>query len=321
MMNNQWTRWVKREDASPTKLTYLIAFIAGGLLPLAFAPVNFFPLAFILPAVLFYLWNGTTAKQAAKIGFLFGLGQFAIGVSWVCVAIHEFGLSSVAVAAILTTLLVAFLALYIAVQGYISQSIINRYHVSKIISFAVVYPACWVLMEWFRGWFLTGFPWLNLGYSQIDTTLAGFAPLIGVYGISWLVVIISGALLVFTKQLKTNLILVSSIVVIFAIGLLLNNIEWTTIKNKPLKVALVQGNMPQHTKWDADSINKRVEQYARLTRKHWDNDLVIWPENSMTAFHHQLDEKFLQPFAEEAKATNTELILGIPFLNQDTFYH
>ena len=320
-MMSQWIRWVKREDASPTKLTYLVAFVAGGLLPLAFAPVNFYPLAFLLPALLFYLWRGTTARQAAKIGFFFGLGEFAIGISWIYVAIHEFGLSSVAVASLLTTLFVAFLALYIAAQGYLSQSLVIRYGKSDTSNYLLIYPACWVFMEWFRGWFLTGFPWLNLGYSQVDTLLVGYAPILGVYGISWLVVLISGLLLLFTKNLRANFILSGSIVVIFIAGLLLNKTEWTDIKDEPLKVALIQGNMPQHTKWDADSVAERVEQYAGLTRKRWNNDLVIWPENSMTAFHHQLDEKFLQPFSEEAKATNTELIIGIPFLDQDTYQY
>lgn len=312
---------MKREDASPTKITYLVAFIAGGLLPLAFAPVNFFPLAFLIPAVLFFLWHGTTAKQAAKLGFFFGLGEFSVGVSWVYVAIHEFGLSSVAVASLLTALFVTFLALYIAVQGYLSQSLVLRYGKNDTVNYLVIYPACWVFMEWFRGWFLTGFPWLNLGYSQVDSLLVGYAPLIGVYGISWLVAFISGLLLTLGKNLKTNLVLTTAIVVIPVAGLLLNKIQWTEIKDKPLSVALVQGNMPQHTKWDADAVAKRVEQYADLTRQHWDKELVIWPENSMTAFHHQLDEKFLQPFTREAKATNTELIIGIPYLDQDTYQY
>lgn len=287
-------KWMKHDDASPTKLNYLVAYITGGLLPLAFAPANLFPLAFLLPAVLFYLWHNTTARQAARIGFFFGLGQFSVGVSWVYVAIHEFGLSSVAVASLITGLFVAFLALYIAVQGYISQSLVIRYSRGQPTSYLVIYPACWVLMEWFRGWFLTGFPWLNLGYSQVDSVLAGYAPIIGVYGISWLVVFISGLLLLFNKKLKTSLILSGGIVLLLCIGLLLSRIEWTETKDKPLKVALVQGNMPQHTKWDPDAVWKRVEQYSRLTREHWDNDLIIWPENSMTAYYHQLNESFFQ---------------------------
>ena len=106
-------------------------------------------------------------------------------------AIHDFGLSSVPIATLLTFLFVAFLALCFAAQAYLGQWLVNRIGVAKPFMILVfVYPACWVLMEWFRGWFLTGFPWLNLGYSQIDTPLAGFAPLLGVYGISWLLLLL-----------------------------------------------------------------------------------------------------------------------------------
>ncbi|MEJ2140861.1 MAG: apolipoprotein N-acyltransferase [Gammaproteobacteria bacterium] len=83
----------------------------------------------------------------------------------------------------------------------------------------------------------------------------------------------------------------------------------------------MQGNMPQYTKWDPDAVGQRIEQYSRLTRMHWDNDLIIWPENSMTAYFHQLDESFLQPFKQEAIANNSELIIGIPFLNQETYQY
>lgn len=316
-----WIRLVKHDDVSPTKLTYLVAFIAGGLLPLAFAPVNFFPLAFFIPAILFYLWRDTTARQAAKIGFFFGLGEFAVGVSWVYVAIHEFGLSSVLVASLLTSLFVAFLALFFAVQGYISQSLVNRYSRNHWVNFLLIYPACWVFMEWFRGWFLTGFPWLNLGYSQVDFMLAGYAPLVGVYGISWIVVLISGLIIFLQAQPHRKLVVLITITLFFVAGKLLMNVDWTQPSDKPLKVALVQGNMPQHTKWDPDAVGRRIDQYTRLTRQHWDNDLIIWPENSMTAFYHQLDKKFLQPFAEEASATDTELIIGIPYLNQKTYQY
>ena len=137
-MKNPWDRWMKHDNALSNKTSYLIAFVSGSLLPLAFAPVNLFPLSFLLPAVLFYLWRNTSPSQAAIIGFFFGLGEFAVGVSWVYVAIHEFGLSSVPVAGLLTTLFVSFLALYIAVQGYISQSLVKRYANNHVISFVFI---------------------------------------------------------------------------------------------------------------------------------------------------------------------------------------
>jgi len=317
-------QWMTSDKKGSVKLIYLIAFIAGGLLPLAFAPVNFYPLVFIIPAILFFLFYSAAThdfsiSQITKIGFLFGLGFFAIGISWVYVAIHDFGLSSVPLASLFTFLFVAFLASYIAIQAYLGQLLVRRTGVHQpFIILVIIYPACWVLMEWVRGWFLTGLPWLNLGYSQIDTPLAGFAPVLGSYGLSWLVTLIAGLLVYLVTQKNKRFIVASAIIVIMAIGQLLVSIEWTAKKDQSISVALIQGNMPQLTKWDMDAVVKRVNQYSTLTRKHWDKDLIVWPENSMTAYYHQLEKTFLNEFSKEARATDSELIIGIPYLDQAT---
>jgi len=307
-------QWMTSDKKGSVKLIYLIAFIAGGLLPLAFAPVNFYPLVFIIPAILFFLFYSAAThdfsiSQITKIGFLFGLGFFAIGISWVYVAIHDFGLSSVPLASLFTFLFVAFLASYIAIQAYLGQLLVRRTGVHQpFIILVIIYPACWVLMEWVRGWFLTGLPWLNLGYSQIDTPLAGFAPVLGSYGLSWLVTLIAGLLVYLVTQKNKRFIVASAIIVIMAIGQLLVSIEWTAKKDQSISVALIQGNMPQLTKWDMDAVVKRVNQYSTLTRKHWDKDLIVWPENSMTAYYHQLEKTFLNEFSKEARATDSELM-------------
>ena len=63
-----------------------------------------------------------------------------------------------------------------------------------LVRWLVGVPAAWLLIEWWRGWFLSGFSWLSLGYSQTDTWLARFAPIAGVYGISALLLVCAGAL-------------------------------------------------------------------------------------------------------------------------------
>lgn len=316
---------MRHDVESPAKQRYLISFLAGCLLPLAFAPVNVIPLAFILPAFLFFLFYrasicNQSPFQVAKTGYLFGLGMFGAGISWVYIAIHDFGLSSVPVAALLTLLFVAILSLFFALQAYLGRWLITRLEIENpFVILLFIFPTCWVLTEWLRGWLFTGFPWLNLGYSQVDTPLAGFAPILGVYGLSWLMVLIAGLLVYLVVQQKQRIISAISILFIVVAGGLLSSIEWTEKKDQAISVALVQGNMPQHTKWDPDAVSNRVDQYAKLTRQHWDKDLIIWPENSMTAFYHQLNETFLQAFHKEAQAANSELIIGIPFLNQDTY--
>lgn len=303
------------------KRAYLTALLAGAGLPLAFAPLSLFPLAVILPAVLFWLWLDASPTQAARLGFAFGLGLFGVGISWVYVAIHVYGYTPAPVAALLTLLFVAFLALLPALQGYTSIRLLKAYRQQQRyewLALLLIMPTVGVFFEWLRGWALTGFPWLNLGYSHIDSPLAGAAPCLGVYGISWLSLLSSGLLLLGVRQpawrIKAGLTLPGIWLGVFLLG----QVEWTQAIDKPLKVSIVQGNVPQITKWDSKMIQFRLDTYAGLTRKHWDSDLIFWPENSISVFYHDIKDHYFGPLVEEARASDTELIVGMPYMDLDT---
>jgi apolipoprotein N-acyltransferase len=168
----------------------IIALLAGALLPLAFAPIGFYPLAIVAPLLLLAIWFQVAPRQAFYQGFVFGLGFFGIGASWVYVSIHEFGNTAAPLAIIFTTLFVAVLALFPAIQGWLFAKIYPKPSLAKAL---LAFPALWTLMEWVRSWILSGFPWLLLGASQVTSPLRGFAPIIGEYGIS-LIVAFSSAL-------------------------------------------------------------------------------------------------------------------------------
>lgn len=299
-------------------LRSIAVIVAGMLLPLAHAPFGLASLSILSPLLLFYFLSDASPRQAGWYGWCYGLGMFGVGVSWVFVAIHTFGYTPFWLAILLTFLFVAFIALFIALQGYVGAKLIQRLNNAPRWLITVwVLPGVWFLQEWFRGWFLTGFPWLNLGYAHTDSPLAGYAPLFGVYGISWLCVFTAGLLLaLMRKQLRWPLP-VSLILVIWLSGLLLQTEEWSEAIGKPLKVSLVQGNLPQISKWDEAQIEHRNQTYARLTREHWDSDLVLWPENALTIFYHQLREHYLAPLAAEARQHHTAIILGLPVLNRE----
>ena len=145
----------------------------------AFAPFEFFPAALLSLAVLTHLWvTARGARAAAWAGFLFGLGMFLGGVSWVFVSLHRFGAMPAPLAAFATLAFCAVLALYPALAGYAQF----RLRCAPAVRAALVIPACWVLAEALRATLFTGFPWLALGTAAIDTPLAGYAPLGGVYG-------------------------------------------------------------------------------------------------------------------------------------------
>ena len=305
---------------SHSKAAWLWCFLAGASLPLAFAPFNLFLLAYFAPLVLFYYWLGTSPKQAALLGFLFGLGLFGVGVSWVYVAIHVFGYVPVPLAVVMTTAFVAFLSLYLALQGYVSVTLHQRLGLSRIASLLLIYPTVWVLVEWLRGWFLTGFPWLNLGYSQLNTPLAGIAPVLGVYGMSWATALTSTSVLIIlvAAKHKTRFVVATGLAILFVGSTALSLIEWTEKQGDAIKVSLLQGNAPQITKWDPDQIQARLDLYADLTRQHWDSDLIFWPENAMTTFYHTLVADYFTPLVAEAKQHDTDLVVGVPVLNEET---
>ena len=148
----------------------LVALLAGAAMVLAFSPFDLLPLALVALAVLAHLWiTARSARAAAGLGFVFGLGMFLAGVSWVYVSLHRFGAMPAPLAALATLGLCALLALYPALAGYAQAKL----RAPPALRAALVIPACWTLAEWLRATLLSGFPWLTLGSAVVDTPLAG----------------------------------------------------------------------------------------------------------------------------------------------------
>jgi len=286
------------------------AALAGAIAVLAFAPIGWWPLGIISLSALFLLWRDQTPRRAAWRGALFGIGYFGVGVSWVYVAIHDFGHSGMPVAILLTTLFVFLLTLFPALAGVLTARFLKF---SPRWQFLLFGPVIWVLMEWSRGWFLSGFPWLVLGYSVIETPLAGFAPLVGVYGATWLVALIAGLIaLAIAEAGRMRAVALLTIPCVFAVGAALQTLRWTAPVGEPITVALVQGNIPQDSKWRPELVQRTLDTYADLTRAHWGHRLIVWPEAAITLFYHEVAEHYLAPLAREAKTNGSSLVLGIP---------
>ena len=176
----------------------IIALIAGAIFPLSLAPYNLWPAALISVGLLFQLSKDLPAKQAAWIGYIYGLGFFGTGVSWVYVSIHDFGGANSALSGFLTLLFTAGLALFFALQTHFLRIVTGPLEKlsqgPKQLLLAPVFAAVWVLFEWLRSWLLSGFPWLYAGYATLENPLAGWAPVVGVYGASLAIVISAVAL-------------------------------------------------------------------------------------------------------------------------------
>ncbi len=271
----------------------LIAFAAGALVPLSLSPLEWWPVALLSVALLYLALDNTTPRRGALVAWCYGFGMFGVGASWVYVSIHDYGNAPPALAGFLTLLFVMGLGLFLAIQGWVYR----RFGAGKypVLGFA----ACWILGEWFRSWFLTGFPWLYLGYAHVTTPLSGVAPLFGVLGISF-VVALSGALLGECvrryRALPSPLALVHShlptaLVVLWIVAILTRNLTWVEPSGS-LEVGVVQANIPQDRKFDSDEFENNLRTQMDLSAALWDKDLVVWSETAIPAVYDRTDPLF-----------------------------
>ena len=299
----------------PFIVKLIISLVAGGVAFLAFAPYDYYWLIFPSLAIFFaQILNSKKPYQAFLLGYAYGFGYFGIGVNWLHISINLFGGVNIIGAYIATYALVAFISLYPALATYLYRRLFTAR--SKPALF-IIAPALWVLMEWCRSWIFTGFPWLNLGYSQTDSILSAYAPLLGVYGISFFIAMIAICLVMLIKaDIKTKL---SSIVItglIFFAAHLLQDVQWTEKKEKQLNVALVQGGVPQELKWQAEQRQKTVDLYVGLSQQYWGYDLIVWPETAMPfLFNHA--QNLAESLDNRATQTDTSLFIGFLYREDD----
>jgi apolipoprotein N-acyltransferase len=290
--------------------------VLGAATVAGFAPIGLAPLPFFSAAGLLWLWqSAATPRRAAALGFAFGMGLFLAGASWVYISLHQFGAMPAPLAAIATLLFCAILALYPAIAGYLQA----RFERPLAIRQMLLIPALWVLGEWLRGWIFTGFPWLALGYSQAASPLAGYAPLAGVFGLSWLVWLCAGLLLALLRA-RGRMAAFAGLALVFGTGYGLKQFEWTLPQGAPVTVSLLQGNIPQEMKWDEARFASTVQLYQRLAQSS-PAQLTILPETAIPRFLDRLDPELLRALAQTAGAHGGDLIMGLPVRDAAGRYH
>ena len=298
-----------------TRFAPFLALTAGALTVLAFAPFGLWPLHIASLGLLFWLvLKESSIQRSMLIGWAYGFGWSVCGVYWLYISMHRYGgmpawMAALAVA-LLGLVLGAFAGLAMGSSAWFRQRSAaggRSSGISATVMLLIVFPATWTLSEWLRGWVFTGFPWVASGYAHAASPLAGFAPIVGVYGLGWLAALIAGCLLLFPAK-KLPLALA---VLIIGAGTGLKTIQWTTASGQPISVRLLQGNVPQEMKFAADNINATLALYHDMI-KAAPADLIATPETALPLMLHQLPPDYLERLAAFARQSNSHIALGVP---------
>jgi apolipoprotein N-acyltransferase len=292
----------------------VLAFGTGALLACAFAPLEWWPLAILCPAVLMWLWEEAAPRDAAWTGFWFSFGTFLAGTYWVYVSVHDLGKAPVWLTIGVMFGLIGIMALYNGIIGYTVARWLPR---SGAWRWLVGVPAVWLVVEWWRGWFLSGFSWLSLGYSQTDTWLARFAPILGVYGISAVLLLSAGALVALVRgagrvRLAAALILIAP----WVAGALLGPVQWTHPSGAPVSVAVIQADIPQDEKWVDTYSDRILDRYRKMTESTLGTQLIVWPEAALPDLANNL-LPYIALVDREAHARGSSLVMGALRASED----
>ena len=320
---------MKRDALSAARLALQLglAFIAGSAGLLAFAPLYAWPVALISLFFLFALWHrATSAWHAFAIGYAWGLGLFAFGVPWIYVSLHVYGGMPAILAVIATFLFCCYLSVFPALACALHCKLITRFNVSGVASVLLVMPACFVIGEYVRGWFFSGFPWLVFGFSQTPggfafPPLAGFAPIVGVFGISWLLAITAavGVLLVplaggLVWSRRGSTVMLGVTLAVWLTGCALYQYSWSVPRGPPLTAALLQGNVEQSMKWREDQRLAALENYRELVEKT-KAPLIVLPETALLVLN-DVPANYLAALKRHAESNGGDAIIGVSIIER-----
>lgn len=301
--------WLTTKSLFTPGKTHLIALLLGAASVFAFAPFSFAPIMLGAIAGLFMLWLDAESRlDSVKLGLWFGIGQFGLGVSWLFSSMYFYSGVALPLAVLLTAGFVLFLASSVALAGWLAHYFKNDDRPGSTL--VLLFPAAWLVAELFRSTIFGGFPFLLSGVTHIHTWLDGYAPVFGVWGVSWALAMSAGLLLWLFKS-KSWVASSVTLCLLWSIGGLLQNVEWVKPLDKPIDVALIQGNIPQEKKWEREEFFPTLKKYISLTKQNMDADLVVWPETAVPAYYDVVERGALQSFIKDAQILNTDILIGV----------
>lgn len=306
---------MKTEPGLHPLLVLFLAPFAGLLVTLSLAPFDFWPAGILSCSLYAYLLCTCSVRDAIWRSWLFGMGMFGSGVSWVFVSINVYGGAGIPLATFLIVLFCAGLSVLFQVSfGWFYVRFVRALPGGMLMGF----PVTWVLAEWLRSWLFTGFPWLYLGYGHLDTPISGWAPVLGVYGLSFICAMTGICLFLAWRSRQAVACATYAVIVItlWAGGAVLKPIEWVVkASEQPLSVVLYQPNVPQEHKWDPAWYQPILQQLREASEPYYGADILVWPEAAIPGFYQRAGD-FLEPIAQRAAASETTLFAGAPYLGE-----
>lgn len=289
----------------------VLAGLAGIAQTLAFAPRDFWWLQVLAMVGLFALVERSDSRRSALwLGGSFGVTSFVSGIWWLYISMHTYGGMPGVMAGAAVVLFSIYLAIYPALTAFLTRSV-SATGPWRALAFA----GAWTLAEWLRGTVFTGFPWLSPGYAHVDGPLAGFAPLLGVYGITGLAALTAGwiarALLPVDAGARParRLAAVIGVLALMGLGTGLSRHEWTTPSGKPLTVRLLQGNVPQDMKFERAGIDHAMTMYRDMIVAA-PADLIITPETAFPVLLQGIPPDVATSIREFVDRTGSHVVLG-----------
>ena len=289
-------------------LNYLLVLLAGVSIHFSFSPYDFWP-AGIAGLVLFcsVITTADRPKMAFAFAFVFAAGLFGSGISWVYVSIHTYGEVPAFLAIIFTSGFALFLALLFALP-WLLYPILGNTAGLRLFCF----PLFWLLSEWIRGWLLTGFPWLYLGYAHIESPLSGWIPVMGVLGTGFLIAIAVAAISFALAQRSARIIGLSGVILlmIFIPGTMLSSVEWTRSAGTQIPVTMIQPDIPMRDKWNPARADEILLKLEDLSSGAWQPGLLVWPEAAIPFVGDAADPyvEFLDALGSQS---DTAIITGL----------
>ena len=287
---------------------HLLSSLAGALFLLAFAPFDVSILAAVSIGYLFIICLTQPPKIVVQCFFCFGLVLFVSGLYWLYISIHMVSGGPIWLAILLIAILSVFMALYYALAGYLISLSYTTFQ-SQSLTLLIIAPAIWGLIEWLRGWFLSGFPWFSVGYSQINSYLSNWAPIGGVYMVSWICGICAGLLaLIYLGNRQQSYKGVGALIAIILVSIFLGMFSWTQSTGEKLTVSLVQGGIQQERKWLPNEFRKTLDLYKSSLKDSNSSSIVVWPEVAIPGIGKNL-EPYLDDLNEVVKENQIQLLL------------